>query len=318
MVEKTIGIASIGPRCKNSGEQYHQGRGAGRTGGLADLRRRRRRRPNHLRRRRHTIDGTHSPGHFDPAVLVAAYGYRGAAEVQAVEQLRAPGRFRLGIGPAHRQGIESTFGLDFRAPLGHLREYLRIVKGVLHRGAIDLDGEYYAAQASIDEPVDVPVMASALRARSFQLCGAEADGAISWVCPHTYVRDVALPALRAGAQQAGRPTPPIIVHAPVCVDEDLDAVREGVRQRLGHFPSTPFYARMFAAAGFPGSTESGWTDEMLESVVISGDEAAVAERLEDVFAWGSSEVLATVIPVGDSQERSVERTMRLLAQVSAF
>ena len=240
-----------------------------------------------------------------------------AQQVQAVANL-APGRFRLGIGPAHRQGIESTFGLDFRAPLGHLREYLRIVKGVLHRGAIDLDGEYYAAQASIDEPVDVPVMASALRARSFQLCGAEADGAISWVCPHTYVRDVALPALRAGAQQAGRPTPPIIVHAPVCVDEDLDAVREGVRQRLGHFPSTPFYARMFAAAGFPGSTESGWTDEMLESVVISGDEAAVAERLEDVFAWGASEVLATVIPVGDSQERSVERTMRLLAQVSAF
>ena len=239
-----------------------------------------------------------------------------AQQVQAIASL-APGRFRLGIGSGHKQGMESTFGADFRAPLGHLKEYLRILKGVLQQGAIDLEGEYYTAHARIREPVDVPVMASALRARSFEVCGAEADGAISWVCPHTYVRDVALPALRAGAQQAGHPTPPLIVHTPICVDEDQKAVREGVRQRLGYFPSTPFYARMFAAAGFPDSADSGWTDEMLDSVVISGDEAAVADRLEEVFAWGASEVLATVIPVGDSEERSAERTMRLLAQVSA-
>ena len=45
-------------------------------------------------------------------------------------------------------------------------------------------------------------MASALQRGSFELCGEEADGAISWICPGTYLRDVALPAMQAGAERA--------------------------------------------------------------------------------------------------------------------
>ena len=211
--------------------------------------------------------------------------------------------------------MERTFGAEFRSPLGHLTEYLRVLKGLLQQGSIDLDGEYYTAHAQVSQPVDVAVMASALRPRSFELCGAEADGAISWVCPHAYVRDSALPALKRGAASAGRETPPLIVHADRCVDEDLNAVREGVRQRLGRSPRTPFYARMFATAGFPGSMESGWTDDMLDTVVISGDEAIVAARLNDIFDWGASEVLATVVPLEGKRE-ATERTLRLFAQLA--
>lgn len=238
-----------------------------------------------------------------------------AQQVQVIASL-APKRFRLGVGLGHRHAMETTFGADFRHLLGHLTEYLRILKGLLQQGEIDFDGQYYRAHSRLLAPIDVPVMASALRSGAFELCGAEADGAISWVCPHQYLRDVAMPALRSGAERAGRSVPPLIVHAPVCVNEDIGAVRTGVREQLGYFPTTPFYARMFAAAGFPGSLESGWTDEMLDAVSISGDEAAVAERLEQLFSSGASEVLATVITVGDDREASAERTMRLLAQVS--
>ncbi len=237
-----------------------------------------------------------------------------AQQAHAIAGL-APGRFRLGVGPGHRTGMERTFGADFRSPLGHLTEYVRVLKGILQQGSIDLDGEYYTAHAQVSRPADVAVMASALRPRSFELCGAEADGAISWVCPHAYVRDSALPALKSGATSAGREPPPLIVHAAVCVDEDLNAVREGVRQRLGYFPRTPFYARMFAAAGFPGSMESGWTDDMLDTVVISGDEAVVAARLNDIFDWGASEVLATVVPL-EGKRGATERTLRLFAQLA--
>ena len=239
-----------------------------------------------------------------------------AQQVEVIAGL-APGRFRLGVGPGHRQAMTNTYGADFRAPLGHLKEYLQILKGLMQQGNIDFEGQYYTAQASVPAPLDVPVMASALRLGAFALCGAEADGAISWVCPHLYLRDEALPALRAAAEEAGRLTPALIVHAPICVTEDIGAARRGVRQQLGYFPTTPFYARMFAAAGFAGSMESGWTDEMLDSVVISGDEDAVAARLDEMFEWGVSEVLATVIPAGDDVEASTERTMRVLAKVSA-
>jgi hypothetical protein len=46
---------------------------------------------------------------------------------------------------------------------------------------VDFDGDYYHAHDSIPQPVDVPVMASALQKGSFELCGEVADGAISWI-----------------------------------------------------------------------------------------------------------------------------------------
>jgi F420-dependent oxidoreductase-like protein len=238
-----------------------------------------------------------------------------AQQVRAISGL-APGRFRLGVGPGHKQAMESTFGAQFRAPLGHLTEYLRILKGLLQEGEVDFDGRYYAAHTSMSQADDVPVMASALRPKSFELCGAEADGAISWVCPHQYLRDSALPAVRAGAARAGRPAPPLIVHAPIIVHEDAGAVRDAVRSQLGNYPRTVFYAQMFSAAGLPVSAEGGWTDAMIDAVAIYGDEAAVSSQLKGMFGWGAAEILGSVVTVGDSQ-KSADRTMRLLAQVSA-
>jgi F420-dependent oxidoreductase-like protein len=238
-----------------------------------------------------------------------------AQQVVAISGL-APSRFRLGVGPGHKEGMERTFGARFRAPLGHLTEYLRILKALLQEGEVDVDGRYYAAHTSIPQVGGVPVMASALRPKSYELCGAEADGAISWVCPHQYLRDSALPAVQAGATRAGRPAPPLIVHAPIVVHEDAAAVREAVRSQLGNYPRSVFYAQMFSSAGLPVTAEGGWTDEMIDAVAIYGDEAAVSSRLAGIFGWGASEVLATVVTVGDPKE-SADRTMKLLAQVSA-
>ncbi len=235
-----------------------------------------------------------------------------AQQVQVIDSL-APGRFRLGVGPSHRATMTSSFGVDFRAPIGHLREYLQILRALLHTGAVEFEGKWYSASASIPAPVEAPIMASALRPGAFETCGELADGAISWVCPHFYLRDQAIPALQRGAESAGRSTPPLIAHAPVCVTEDIDAARDGVRAKLGYFPSSPFYANMFAESGFTGSPESGWTNQMLDEVLIAGDEEAVASRIRTVFDWGASELLATPIPAGDDPDATEERTLQLLA-----
>ena len=237
-----------------------------------------------------------------------------AQQVQVLDSL-APGRFRLGVGPSHRAGMISSFGADFRAPIGHLREYIHILRALMHTGAVEFEGRWYSANASIPAPMDVPIMASALRPGAFETCGELADGAISWVCPHFYLRDTAVPAMRRGAESAGRETPPLIAHAPVCVTDDLEAARNGVRARLGYFPSIPFYANMFAEAGFAGTPESGWTDEMLDEVLIAGDEATVAERIQTVFEWGADELLATPIPAGDDPAGTEERTLKLLGEI---
>ena len=234
-------------------------------------------------------------------------------QAQVVAQL-APGRFRLGVGPSHRPTIEAM-GIQFTAPLGHLREYLRIVKPLLQQGRVDFDGTYYKAHETIPEPLDLPVMASALQRGSFELCGEEADGAISWICPGEYLRDVALPAMRMGAERAGRPVPPLIAHAPVCVHDHADEVRAAVREQIQN-PRLPFYRQMLIAAGFPEAENGTWSDAMIDAVVLWGNEARVAERLHTLLAYGATEILASPVLAGRDRAASLERTMHLLGRVA--
>lgn len=235
-------------------------------------------------------------------------------QAQAIAQL-APGRFRLGVGPSHQPTMVETFGADFRAPLGHLSEYLTILKDLLHQGAVDFDGRFYSAHAGIGDPLDVPVMASALGPKAFELCGAESEGAISWVCPGAYLKDVALPALKRGAERAGRDVPPLIAHAPVCVHENAEEVRSAVRDQIRN-PRLPFYQHMFAGAGFPEASSGDWSDAMIDATALWGSESEVAEKLEGLLSIGATEVLASPVRAGSDPEASLERTLRLLGQVS--
>jgi len=237
-----------------------------------------------------------------------------AQQVQVVAQL-APGRFRLGVGPSHRPSMREL-GISMRSPLGHLREYLRILKALLQKGSVDFDGDHYQAHESIAEPLDVPVMASALRRGSFELCGAEADGAISWVCPRAYLRDTALPAMKRGAEAAGRPVPPLIAHAPVCVHGNFDEVCAAFREQFATYPRLPFYRRMLIDAGYPEAKEAAWSDAMIDGLVIWGDEGRFEEKLQELFACGATEVLASPILVGQDRAASLERTLGVLGQVA--
>ena len=234
-------------------------------------------------------------------------------QVQVVAQL-APGRFRLGIGPSHRPAMRAM-GIEMPSPLGHLRDYLRILKALLQTGRVDYDGEYFQAHESIPEPVDVPVMASALKTGSYELCGAEADGAISWVCPGTYLRDVALPAMKKGAEAAGRPVPPLIAHVPVCVHDNIEEVRSAFREQFAMYPTRPFYRRMLVAAGYPEAVDATWSDAMIDGLVIHGDETKTAEGLQRLLSFGATELLVSPVLAGADQAASWDRTLNLLGQV---
>lgn len=240
-----------------------------------------------------------------------------AQQVQVVSSL-APQRFRLGLGPSHRPMMQDMFGFDFQKPLTNLREYVKIVKTLLREGTIDFDGEHYQAHATISEPVQhVPVMASALQPGSYNFCGSEADGAISWVSPYGYLKDVALPAMQAGAKRSNRAVPPLIAHVPLSVHDNRQQVRDEARKELRVYPRLPFYAKMFTHAGFSEAEESAcWSDRMVDAVVLSGNEEKVGSRLLQLFDSGISEIIAHIIPVGDDLQLSWDRTIDLLGTLS--
>ncbi len=234
-----------------------------------------------------------------------------AQQALALEQL-APGRLILGVGPAHEPAMVRTYGVRWHRPLKQLREYLTVLRALLDEGRVDFEGEHVTARAEFRDPPRTTLMASALRPASFALCGELADGAISWMCPRSYLVEQALPALIEGARNANRPAPPLVAHVPIAVTSDRGVARELARERLGNYSRTPFYLAMFAQAGFADAAE-GYSDALLDDLVVSGAEDEVAARLRSYIESGMGQVLAQPIVDSSDSAGSIERAFRAVA-----
>lgn len=192
----------------------------------------------------------------------------------------APGRFDLGIGTAHARTMVDVYHVPFDHLLQRLTEYLKVVQPVLKTGSVHFSGEYYQADVTIPHPPGTPVPIAALRAPAFRLAGRLADGAMTWNCPTAYVQQVALPALQEGADQAGRDRPRLMVHVPVLVTTDRDELHRRAGEQLRYYAMAPFYARMFADAGYPLLEDGSVSPGLIDDLVVSGtpDEIAVQLR----------------------------------------
>lgn len=227
----------------------------------------------------------------------------------------APERLRLGVGTSHRSSIEGVYGIPVKAPLEHLREYVDILHAALWEGKVDHQGRFYTVKVTLPRTPHTPILISALRTGAFELAGEVSEGAISWVCPVPYLLDKALPALRAGAAKAGRTVPPLVAHVSVALSTDRQAVLAAARRQLGRYGKLPFYAGMFADAGFPVSTDGTTSDALIDSLVVFGDEASVAAQLVDLLSKGLNELLVMLVPVANAESEQAQ-LMRLIGQLS--
>jgi F420-dependent oxidoreductase-like protein len=241
------------------------------------------------------------------------------AQQAATVMSLAPNRLRLGLGPAGPV-VTQMYGIPYEHPLGHLREYITILKTIFANGQVDFDGSYYKAHGRLGAPnqpparLNVPVMASALQRGSFEFCGQVADGALSWVCPVEYLRAEALPAIKSGAEKAGRAAPPLIAHVPVAVGENVSEVRDAVRTVIGIYPRLPHYQKMFKAAGFPEVAEEQWSDRMIQAVVVHGNATTVRQRLHEILDSGIAEIMVHPIPTGSDRAASLAQILETISR----
>lgn len=230
------------------------------------------------------------------------------SQVLALEGL-APGRIQLGIGPSHKSTIEGSFGLPMGTPLDHLREYLTVLRALLWEGSVDFHGTYFNVKAELPAgtaPPKTPLPISALRRKAFHLAGELADGAITWVTPIHYIVTTGLPALQAGAEAADRPRPPVIAHIPVAVSTDRDAARNAFRGQFPAYSKLPFYQNMFADAGYPVTAEQTMTDDLVDTLAVSGSSGEIRKRLDAIRAEGIDELLISHVIVNDAQSELAE------------
>lgn len=220
----------------------------------------------------------------------------------------AGGRFTLGIGLSHRVVIEGMFGLDYSKPVRHMREYLSVLVPLLEGRAVQFRGEEFRVQAQLTVPgASRPqVVIAALGPQMLKLAGRLADGTATWMGGPAYLRDTAIPAIRAAAAEAGRPTPRVVSGFPVAVTAEKDLARESAAKIFAVYGTLPSYRAVLDVEGAAGPAD----------VAIVGSEAEVTEKLRALAVAGVTDFNASPFPV-EGDPGATARTIEFLAGLKA-
>jgi len=212
------------------------------------------------------------------------------------------GRFTLGLGPQVKGHIERRFGLQWSPVATWMREYVQAVRTVWdcwqNGTPLDFQGDHYRLNlmlpmfnpGPIESPA-IPIHLAAVNPAMCRVAGELADGVRPHpVCTPSYIKEVMLPAVRAGAAKSGRSLhdfavamKPLVAAAP---DEDLLEVKvRDARARLSFYATTPSY--------LPAFEHMGLSDLANEARVLSK-----AQRWEELPRLISDDVLHQFVIVG--------------------
>lgn len=237
-----------------------------------------------------------------------------AAQAITLDEL-APGRFRLGVGTGNLGVMAKGFGTPIARPVARVQEYVDIVRTAIGTGEARYAGEFHAVDATLLHPAQVEVSLAALGPRMFESAGAVADAAMSWNVPLDYLDAVARPALARGAATAGRPTPPLITHLNVLASADRAEALAAGRAALLPFTANPQYAAMYAAAGLPVGADGEPSAQLIDALVVSGDEAALTERLAELAATRDELLISLPWPAGVRRDQE-DTVLRVLGSLT--
>nr|WP_297422766.1 LLM class flavin-dependent oxidoreductase [uncultured Actinotalea sp.] len=173
------------------------------------------------------------------------------AAVQARSLVACTGKpVVAGFGPGSRSFQQALRGEPYRSPLTAMREYLSTVRALVGGGPVRIEGEYVRFDGALGgAALPVEVGAGVLRPAMAHVAGACADVAITWMTPADYVGGPIATALRAGAAEADREPPRVVVMIGVALagpDADLPRL---VMAAHGRHLRQEHYRAMLGAAG---------------------------------------------------------------------
>lgn len=226
------------------------------------------------------------------------------------------GRFTLGLGTQVKAHIERRFGLPWSPAGPWIREYVNAVRAVWdcwqNGTRLDVKGPHYNINLMVPlfnpGPIEhprIPIQLAAVNQVMSQIVGEVADGLRPHpVCTPSYIAEVMLPAVRAGAARSGRSLEqfqvcmkPLVATA--ATEEELAKKIVDVRARISFYASTPQYRAAFAHHGLGDladelkllSRAQRWeempryiTDDILHTFVTVGTYDQIARRLLDRYS----------------------------------
>jgi alkanesulfonate monooxygenase SsuD/methylene tetrahydromethanopterin reductase-like flavin-dependent oxidoreductase (luciferase family) len=189
-----------------------------------------------------------------------------------------------------------------------------VLRAALWEGKVDHHGQFFNVIVTMPHTAQIPVLISTLGMKAFQLVGEIADGALSWVCPIPYLLRTGIPALHTAAATNRRSPPPLVAHISAALSQDRNSVLDAGHQMIDMLAKFPFYTKMFADAGFPLTAGQTIPESLIESLIVSGNEATVAARFTELLAAGLDELMVTLVPIKDAVDE-LTRLMHLIGQL---
>jgi probable F420-dependent oxidoreductase len=210
------------------------------------------------------------------------------------------GRFRLGLGSQIKPHIEKRFSMPWSHPAARMREMILAIRAIWANWddgePLDFRGEFYrhTLMTPFFNPGPNPygkakIILAAVGEKMTEVAGEVADGIIlHGFTTEQYVREVTLPALQRGWDKAGRSRADFEISGPLFIvtgasDEEYDKAREGTKQQIAFYGSTPAYRGVLELHGWGDlqddlnrmSKEGKWvemgeliTDDILETFAV--------------------------------------------------
>lgn len=226
------------------------------------------------------------------------------AQQALTTQAATDGRLALGIGLSHRPIVEERLGMSFERPALHMREYLSVLRELVHSGSVDFKGKVFNVSAAIQVPSSspFPILIAALGPRMLRIAGEMAEGTFTWMVGPRTLRAHIVPRINTAAEEAGRKQPRVCVALPIAVTDDGQAAHRKAADLFHRYDGLPSYRRMLDIEGVEGPAD----------VAIVGNESQVEDQLRALAQAGATDFMAAIFPTGDDGEASVVRTRSLL------
>jgi F420-dependent oxidoreductase-like protein len=210
------------------------------------------------------------------------------------------GRMVLGLGVSHKVTVENWYGAEISKPVTQMREYVAILRAIF-AGEAPPEGEFFKTHFQFmryEARADLPIKIAALSPRMLRLAGEHGDGVMLWLCSPAYIRDVVIPEVRAGREQAGKDMEgfDVVAAVPVGLTDDPAAARDRMRQELLTYASLPFYRAMLERSGF--GEDLAAFDEGVNAGDMDRAKAGLSDPMIDALAGIGS---------GDDVRAAVER-----------
>ncbi len=252
------------------------------------------------------------------------------------------GRFTLGLGSQVRAHIQRRFGVADWTPAGTwMREYVQAVRAIWdcwqNGTPLNFEGERYRMDLVVPqfnpgpmEQPEIPVHLAALNPFMCQVAGEVADSLGPHpICTRAYIEDVMLPAMRKGAEKAGRDPAAIRIAMRSLIatgpdQETLGERAEAVRARVAFYACTPSYRPVFEHHGLGDlakrlsvlAREQRWeemppmiSDETLHTFAVIGTFDEIVDRMRKRCAGLAS---STEFSIPVTSEPEYERLAELI------